>query len=470
MQRTMRMLLPVTFALVLVGCGGEPKPAEPAKPASLRLPEKNNWIQVRLAGTPHEIGFQHGALLAPEILDTKSAIQLLIEHDTKKPWAWFRDAAKEVLWPKVDEEYRQEIQGIADGLKSKGVNLDMWDVVVVNGWMELASYYVPVFDKLHGIKTPETVHAAEHCSAFVATGSYTRDGRVVMAHNAWVEYLVGARWNVIYDIIPERGHRLFMDGLPGMIHSGDDFAINDAGILITETTISHFSGFDAKGVPEFVRARKAAQYAESLDDFARIMKEGNNGGYANNWLVADRRSGEIASLELGLKNVTFEKKKDGWFSGANFPVNEKLTKEETDFNQNDAGDSSCARRVRWRQLLEENKGKVDVALAQQFLADDYDVVSKKHGADERTLCGRIDLSPRGMPPWQKPFGAAGAVQNKATDAALAERLSFMAAYGPLAGPKFESAAFTAKHQEFAWQSPRLRDMAAQPWTLFEAAH
>ena len=45
------------------------------------------------------------------------------------------------------------------------------------------------------------------------------------------------------------------------------------------------------------------QYSASIDDFARIMKDGNTGGYANNWLVADRKNNEVASLELGLKNV-----------------------------------------------------------------------------------------------------------------------------------------------------------------------
>ena len=69
--------------------------------------------------------------------------------------------------------------------------------------------------------------------------------------------------------------------------------------MITETTISQFHGFDPNGVPEFVRARKAMQYSNSIDDFARIMKDGNNGGYANDWLIADRNTGEIASLELG---------------------------------------------------------------------------------------------------------------------------------------------------------------------------
>jgi hypothetical protein len=81
-----------------------------------------------------------------------------------------------------------------------------------------------------------------------------------------------------------------MDGMAGLIHSGDDFVISASGLMITETTISHFAGFDPSGIAEFVRARKAAQYADSIDSFVRIMTEGNNGGYANNWLIGDRKT------------------------------------------------------------------------------------------------------------------------------------------------------------------------------------
>lgn len=80
-----------------------------------------------------------------------------------------------------------------------------------------------------------------------------------------------------------------MDGIPGLIHSGDDFGMNSAGMLITETSISGYSGWKSDGIPEFVRARKAMQYSASVDDFDRIMRTGNNGGYANNWLIADRK-------------------------------------------------------------------------------------------------------------------------------------------------------------------------------------
>ena len=82
----------------------------------------------------------------------------------------------------------------------------------------------------------------------------------------------GERWNVIFDIAPQHGNHIIMDGMPGLIHSGDDFGVNSAGIMITETTISRFIGWDPNGIAEFVRARKAMQYANSIDDFARIMR------------------------------------------------------------------------------------------------------------------------------------------------------------------------------------------------------
>jgi len=69
------------------------------------------------------------------------------------------------------------------------------------------SYYVAQYDKEHGTKPPATLTAPEHCSAFVATGSYTKDGKVIMAHNNWTAYLDGERWTIIFDIVPKRGNR-----------------------------------------------------------------------------------------------------------------------------------------------------------------------------------------------------------------------------------------------------------------------
>lgn len=467
----MRRVLILVSLVLLAGLALTLVSREPQTDSRLkrafRRPPRNGWTFVHLEGSPAEIGYQHGYLLAPEIQDAFKVVALELTHDNKKDWQFFRAAAKDMLWPRIEQQYRDELQGIAEGVNARGVKLDLWDVVAMNATLEWG-YYTRQYDKQHGIAGPAAA-VGEHCSAFVATGSYTKDGRVVIAHNNWTGYLDGERWTMIFDIAPASGYRFIMDGFPGLIHSADDFGINSDGIMITETTISQFSGWDSNGIPEFVRARKAMQYSSSIDDYARIMKEGNNGGYANDWLIADRKTGEIASLELGLKNVTLERTKDGYFAGANFPINPKLASEETDFPVNDMSKSANARHARWNQLMAENKGRIDVAAAQRFLADHYDTYEKKTGPNERTLCGHIDLSARGSQPWQPPYGIAGAVQNKAADAAMAERLSFTAAAGHSCGMDFKAAAHLKKHPEFAWQKDLLRDMYSHPWTTFSAA-
>ncbi len=445
--------------------------SDPRLHGSFRREPQNDWIFVHLEGDPTTIGFQHGYLLAPEIQDGFRVVQTGLTHDGKKNWAFFREAAQNVLWPHIDNEYRAELKGIVEGLHTRGASLDLWDLVAYNAWLELSPYYTNWYDRQH--KTPAAAPrpTPEHCSAFVATGSYTRDGRIVIAHNNWTEYKEGSRWNIVFDIVPTSGYRILMDGMPGLIHSGDDFGLNNAGIVITETTIGYFDAFDPNGVPEFVRAREAMQYSSSVDDFARIMKDGDNGGYANTWLVADLHTNEIARLELGLKHITLDRTKDGYFAGSNFPIDPALIRDEASaFPVQDMSISANARHKRWDELMAQYKGKIDVKLAEKFLADHYDTYANRaNSPDERTLCGHIDLSPRGSQPWQPPYGIAGTVQNKATDAAMAAKMEFVAAMGHSCGLNFKAASHLKKHPEFAWEKDILRDLDSYPWTRFQVA-
>ncbi len=426
---------------------------------------KDGWTYVHLEGSPRDIGFQHGYLLSAEIEDAKRAIELGSVHELKHSWAEMRNVSRTVLLPHVPAEYKEELLGMEEGVKARGSQLDLLDLVTINASMELPYYYDQA--KTRQAKgVPSSV--GEHCSAFIATGSYTRDGRIVIGHNNWSDYLTGSRWNLILDIAPTAGHHFIMDGVPGLIHSGDDFGMNDAGMVITETTISQFHGFDQNGVPEFVRARKAMQYAESIDDFARLMKDGNNGGYANAWLIGDTRRNEIGRLELGLKNVTLERSKDGYFVGANFPINAKLTAEETDFPIHDPETPDVIRHKRWDELMSQYKGKVDVDAGKKFETDHYDALTKEIDPNERTICGHVDKSSRGMKGWQNPYGPAGAVEAKVADAGMVQRMEFVAGAGHPCGLEFHAAEFLKEHKEFAWQGPLLRDLKANPWSVVSA--
>ncbi|HLZ50782.1 MAG TPA: C45 family peptidase [Candidatus Acidoferrum sp.] len=433
--------------------------------------EDGGWIYVHLEGDASTIGFQHGYVLGPEIQDGFTAVSAGMMHETKRDWEFFRKAAHEMLWPKIDEEYQQELRGIVEGLHARtNSKLDIDDIVAMNAFEELPDYYVPWYNKQEKVAHAPNLKSPGNCSAFVATGSWTKDGKIVMAHNNWTNYANGERWRIVFDIAPKSGHRILMDGFPGVIASDDDFGINDDGMMVTETTITQFEGWDPNGKAEFVRARKALQYAGSIDEYTKIMLEGNNGGYANDWLLGDSKTGEIAQLELGLKAYKLWRTKDGALAGSNWARDPKVIQEDTpQFEPNNLETSPNARRVRWEELLKQNKGKIDVTLAEKMLGDHIDSYHQRPETNERTLCGHVDSSPRGVDVWGwAPYFPGGAVQAKATDSSMTKEMRLEARAGHPCGEDFLVKPFLAAHPEYAWQAAYLHDMKAGAWTEFRS--
>lgn len=461
-----RLLLFIFLLTVISGCTNSKTDPRLAKASRY---DKNGWIYTHLEGSPSTIGYQHGYLLANDIDTTIQALVHLLTHETKKDWAFYRDCARNFLWNKLDREYKDEINGIVEGLQAQHKNYDSLDITALNAMEELAYYYVPqLMDK----EKPGSGNnkAPGNCSAFIATGSYTKDGKIVIGHNNWTSYITGQHWNVIADIVPEKGNHILMDCMPGFIHSGDDFLITKNGLLITETTITQFKGFDTSGVPEFARARKAAQYSNSIDDVIKYFITGNNGGYANDWLIGDIKTNEVAKLELGLKNYRVWRSKDTAMIGSNFPSDEKLIREETTFNVNDKTTSPNARKLRMEQLvLVDLKGKLDVESGKQVEGDHVDALQNKNANNRCVICGHIDEDAKGCAEWDLPaYYPMGAVQGKVTTAELAKNMQLWAHMGHPCGQDFIGATFYKAHPEFEWMSKYLKNMKAYPWTLFAA--
>ena len=92
-------------------------------------------------------------------------------------------------------------RGIADGIKAKGGTLDLWDVVAMNAYLGGATSPRRTTSCTRRRRRPKSLHG-DHCSAFVATGSYTKDGKIVIAHNNWTRYIDGERWTIAFDVHP----------------------------------------------------------------------------------------------------------------------------------------------------------------------------------------------------------------------------------------------------------------------------
>ena len=427
--------------------------------------EKNGWIYLHIEGAPKECGFQHGYLLSKEIKESIRILSEIWKYQTAMKWSWFVDRAHDILTPKTDPENLAEIDGMVEGMKAAGVTTSRDEMVSLNGYMELLWYWWPLVKDSIGVNAPDPVK--QSCSSFIATGKMTKDGGIVLGHNTHNNYYYPLS-NVIIDILPLKGHRILMQTVPGLIHSGTDFFITDVGIVGSETTIGGFFPFDKKGVPEFSRMRTATQYASSIDEWCEIMKKGNNGGYANAWLIGDVNTNEIAWLELGLKYVGFEKKKDGYFIGSNVAEDLRILRFETKMTDNTNIKNNCiSRRVRWKQLMKENSGKIDLILAETFEADHYDTYLNLNKPGYRTLCahGELDADMEGL---REPFGPGGVLDGKVVDSKMAKQMSFVARWGAACGTPFDAKKFLEQHPQYDWMNGLLKDRPSQPWTVFKA--
>jgi Phospholipase B len=428
--------------------------------------ERDGWIYAHIEGGPRERGFQEGYLLAKELGENLKTTRLEWEHESAMTWPWLVQHAAALFAGKIDAEDLAELGGIAEGATAAGVKVSPDEITAYNGIIELSGYWWPT--ELKKIQDAPAPPVRQSCSSFIATGSWTKDGNVVLGHNTMMGY-ADVPPNVVADIVPAHGHHILWQTCAGWIHSGTDFFLTDAGLVGSETTIGGFDGFDTNGIPEFVRMRRATQDAGSIDQWCDIMKRGNNGGYANAWLIGDIHSKEIARLELGLKDVGFERSKDGYFAGSNVAENLKILRFETSVNETDIRLSSVARRVRWKQLISENRGRIDAPLAERFEADHYDAYLGQDHPGGRSLCGHFELDREPAGSWPGvPYGCAGTVDAKVVDASMAKGMSFAGRWGSACGRSFDATAFLAAHPQFDWMSGILKSRPSEPWTEFKA--
>jgi len=344
----------------------------------------DGWIYLHIEGKPYERGYQHGRLMAKEI--PQYILRCAAELDPKgknKSWDLARNTASALFMHGFDQEILQEMKGIADGASDAGARwegrpIDLTDIIVVNTTVELGELKdaLPVTPNgLEGLRllAPDygtrKREALDHCSSFAATGSATRDGRMVIGHTTWWPLTLAEQTNVMLDIQPTTGHRMLMQSYPGGIESGTDWYQNDAGIVLTETTINQ-SPFNINGTPVAYRARRAIQYGANIDQVVEILTTKNNGLYTNEWIMGDAKTNEIALFELGTyKTRLYRSSRNDWFGGTegfywgdNNAKDLSVRLEETP-DPNNAPTYipyvPTNRDLKWQDLYREYKGKID---------------------------------------------------------------------------------------------------------------
>jgi len=421
-----------------------------------RYPQQG-WIVLHIEGAPYQRGYQHGQLLAAEIADYVQALAIL-----KSPlaptdaWREMRTLSNALFLRRYDAEYLEEMKGIADGAAAAGARfdgrkLDLVDIVAVNSAIEvefLAAGLEATATGLEGSASGEPADAEaphepdDHCSAFAAVGPATADGGIVFGHITMFKLNYVRHFNVWLDIQPTAGHRVLMQTYPGGIMSGLDYYMNDAGLLVAETTIRQTS-FDAAGQTVASRIRRVVQYGSSIDEAVRILKEANNGLYSNEWLFGDIKTNEIAMFELGTReSKLWRSGNDEWPGGTKGFY----------WGCNNAKDSAVRR--------ETLASVADKPANLVFRPSDRDTVwLGLFGRCE----GRIDASFGFEAFTTPPLAAFPSCDAKFTTTALAKELKSWCLFGPPLGRTWEPTADEMR------KYPDIQPLVPNDWTLLSAA-
>ena len=175
-------------------------------------------------------------------------------------------------------------------------------------------------------------------------------------------------------------------------------------------------------------------------------------------------------VELGLKYIKVEKKKNGYFVGFNGPTDDRIRNiESKNTGFDDIRRHQGARRVRLTQLMKEHKGKIDVEIGQRILADHYDVYLNKVNPSSRTCCSHYELDNReymSQHDRPKPYQPLGALDGIVTDTTLAKKMGFSARWGSSCGAPFFAKDFIQAHPQWDHLEPYMPDRPSQPWTTF----
>lgn len=447
----------------------------------------NGWTYISIKGKPYERGLAHGLLLANEIKTCVKTMFFNLYDSYGFEKEFFILVSNFYFKQPIQEnfpEFYDELRGITDGANKNEANITIDEVILWNNMASLGyviptikNYikYIPNLENKFGHlltgldKKGHEGGGKDKCSAFIAVGSYTEDGKICCAHNSFDDFINGQFYNVIISITPLKGNKIIYQSAPGYISSQTDFFVTSAGFIGTETTIGGFNMYE-KHDPICVRIRNCMQYAKKLDDYVNMLVKNNSGDYANSWLIGDINNNEIMKIELGLKFVNIERKKEGYFIGYNAPDDPRIRNLEcSNTGYDDIRRHQGARKVRLENLMDEYKGKINIQIAQKIISDHYDVYLHKVNPCSRTTCAHYELDDRAFMSQADrplPYQPRGAVDGIVCNTILAKQMAFLARWGTSCGKGFNKDDFFNKHIQWKRFRDWIIDRPSQPWTFF----
>jgi hypothetical protein len=377
---------------------------------------------LHVQGTPHEMGFQQGVLIADRIEELVSGVgtpmMLLLggwnPKSGEKPTKQHLEIGRAIVKLAIDKcftapiqekapDYFEEAKGMADGLKAVGSPVGMDEVLAGIALAELTQSQALAMQLAGEFVSMQQQGSStsKNCSDFAAWGKATKDGKLVHGTNYDNEDFTIGRNGIVLIAKPEAGNAFL-----GMIHPGSPWpmrGMSEAGITVGEPT-SNSADNDILAHPQVghcVHMRRVLQYANNTQDAIDIMKDlGGSTGW--NIFVGDGEASTAVDIQVSCTKTGIIHPMEGiealWSTNqyTSYPGYQGYPKdgvnlvkdqmkawgvewEEVDtietwqkwLKANKAGGpgDTWARYERLRELLDENHGEIDAQKVISFMSD-----------------------------------------------------------------------------------------------------
>ena len=218
------------------------------------LENMDGLLVLHLKGTPSEMGYAHGYLLADKVRRVYQALGGVLDHEL--------DAQKQkevaaAARPFIPERYIEEIHAIAAGanaaLRETAVDPDR--LLELHSWDEI-------------------VREGEHAivAHFAALGAGTQDGHVILGLNRDDEQAVrrGVQDGAVVTIYePQEGHTFCSVGWAGFV--GVMTGINSQGVVVSEASFPAY-GQRTEGLPLPFQLRLVLEQAAGVQSAENLMR------------------------------------------------------------------------------------------------------------------------------------------------------------------------------------------------------
>ena len=275
---------------------------------------RDGFLHIQVAGTPYEMGLQHGELLRDQIRSLLDAVHHHVLYGQPGVIGWgLRRGARTVtrlMEPYIPRRYRLEMAGVA-----RAADVDYRDVLLVNCFD----------DVLANLRFLAAAFGQLGCSAFAANASPDADAELVAGRNldyfvtsaagddVWAATNYMKQHVVVVDHAPSDGARFASVAWPGFV--GVATGMNERGLVASALVVATLRNRPL-ATPATFLYRRIIEETSRIQEGITVLRRAHR-SQGHNVLLASAEDRSATVVEFTPWRLAVRRPEDGWVTATN---------------------------------------------------------------------------------------------------------------------------------------------------------